>query len=276
MKFEIKEVYTLYSNREMPEQKGCMVLLELTEGASGCFTLQLDEDVTQLEEAAQVEAVKRHLYKELYAGKYQTEVVEEAKTVADQANSKLEEINAKLDDVVKAKVAEFNEQLSNKLTQALDDFKAKADEITKQVEAGKAKIDTLADDFTAFKKQITSKELTPEDKKEINAQYPEWVANQAYKRGDVVKYGDKLYQVTTEHTSAATSTPDRTATYYVEYHNPSTEKVEVIDEWKQPVDAKTSYMVGNKVKHNGFTWECLADYVKVEPAVTSPVWKKIG
>lgn len=276
MKFEIKEVYTLYSNREMPEQKGCMVLLELTEGASGCFTLQLDEDVTQLEEAAQMEAVKRHLYKELYAGKYQTEVVEEAKMVADQANSKLEEINAKLDDVVKAKVAEFNEQLSDKLTQALDDFKAKADEITKQVEAGKAKIDTLADDFTAFKKQITSKELTPEDKKEINAQYPEWVANQAYKRGDVVKYGDKLYQVTTEHTSAATSTPDRTATYYVEYHNPSTEKVEVIDEWKQPVDAKTSYMVGNKVKHNGFTWECLADYVKVEPAVTSPVWKKIG
>lgn len=276
MKFEIKKVYTLYSNREMPEQKGCMVLLELTEGASGCFTLQLDEDVTQLEEAAQMEAVKRHLYKELYAGKYQTEVVEEAKMVADQANSKLEEINAKLDDVVKAKVAEFNEQLSNKLTQALDDFKAKADEITKQVEAGKAKIDTLADDFTALKKQITSKELTPEDKKEINAQYPEWVANQAYKRGDVVKYGDKLYQVTTEHTSAATSTPDRTATYYVEYHNPSTGKVEVIDEWKQPVDAKTSYMVGNKVKHNGFTWECLADYVKVEPAVTSPVWKKIG
>lgn len=273
MELKIQKIYKLYSNAEMPDQKGCMVLVELIDGASGMVTLTLDEDITSYDEQNQIEAVKRYIYKSIYAGRYQTEQIEAAKAIADKSVKQVEEINQKLDKAVQEKVESFNKQLSEEMAQAIDGFKIKIDELKNNFES---KIGTLTSDIEGLKKQVTSKELSQQDKKDINAQYPQWVADQLYQRGSVVKYQDQLYQVTADHNSTKDTTPDKTATYYVIYHNPSTEKVEVIDEWKQPVDAKTSYMVGNKVKHNGFTWECLADYVKVEPAVTSPVWKKIG
>lgn len=92
--------------------------------------------------------------------------------------------------------------------------------------------------------------------------YPLWAAGVAYKVGDKVRYNDDLYKVVQAHTSQSDWTPDATPSLYVKIATPGT-----IPEWVQPTGAHDAYMTGDKVTHDGKTWESTCDSNVWEPGV---------
>lgn len=103
--------------------------------------------------------------------------------------------------------------------------------------------------------------------------YPEWRDNTDYKVGDRVRYDDILYKVVQEHKSESTWTPDVSPSLFA--------KVLIVDpnvipEWEQP-SSTNPYMKGDKVKHNGSTWESLIDNNVWEPSLSTPtLWKGVS
>ena len=105
--------------------------------------------------------------------------------------------------------------------------------------------------------------------------YPEWSGeNVDYEAGIRLRFGDKLYKVLQPHTSQKTWSPDVTPSLYALVFIPDPE---VIPDWIQP-DSTNPYMKGDKVKHNGKTWESLIDNNIWEPGVvgTETLWAEIN
>ncbi len=78
----------------------------------------------------------------------------------------------------------------------------------------------------------------------------------------------KLYKVLQAHTSALHWKPTEAVSLYVEVTPAG-----VIVNWKQPVGGHDAYQIGDKVKHNGKTWESTAANNVWEPGVYG--WKEI-
>jgi hypothetical protein len=73
---------------------------------------------------------------------------------------------------------------------------------------------------------------------------------------------DTLYKVLVGHTTALEWLPENTPTLFVVIHPPG-----VIPDWVQPTGAHDAYQIGNKVKHNGSTWESTVNANTWEPGV---------
>lgn len=103
--------------------------------------------------------------------------------------------------------------------------------------------------------------------------YPEWSAGQAYTAGFKVQYGGTLYKCLNAHTSQDDWTPDVSPSLFTKVLIPN---ASVILEWEQP-DSTNPYMVGDKVTHNGKTWESLVDNNVWEPGTpgTESLWKEV-
>ena len=100
--------------------------------------------------------------------------------------------------------------------------------------------------------------------------YPQWRAEgEEYKVGQRVQYNGTLYKVLTDHTSQETWTPTDAPSLFAKVLIPD---VDVIPEWEQP-DSTNPYMKGDKVTHNGKTWESEVDNNVWEPG--SYGWKEI-
>lgn len=93
---------------------------------------------------------------------------------------------------------------------------------------------------------------------EIPDIYPTWVTeNKSYNTGDIFSYGlnadgeTQLYSVLQPHTSQPEWTPEIATSLY--------KKVGFNDSgvpiWTQPLGATDAYQIGDKVEHNGKTWE---------------------
>ena len=93
---------------------------------------------------------------------------------------------------------------------------------------------------------------------EIASIYPAWTAeNKYYKTGEIFSYGVnadgeiQLYTVLQPHTSKPKWTPDTATSLY--------KKVGFNDSgvpiWTQPLGATDAYQIGDKVEHDGKTWE---------------------
>ena len=102
------------------------------------------------------------------------------------------------------------------------------------------------------------------------ALYPEWRADVNYIVGQRVLYNSVLYKVLQTHTSQADWTPDVSHSLFAQILIPDEN---VIPEWIQP-DSTNPYMKGNKVTHNGITYESLIDNNVWEPGVigTESLW----
>lgn len=103
--------------------------------------------------------------------------------------------------------------------------------------------------------------------------YPEWSAGQAYTAGFKVQYGGTLYKCLTAHTSQDDWTPDAAPSLFAKVLIPDEN---IIPEWEQP-DSTNPYMTGDKVTHNGKTWESLVDNNVWEPGIpgTESLWKEV-
>ena len=87
------------------------------------------------------------------------------------------------------------------------------------------------------------------------------------------QYEDKLYKVIQPHTIMETWNPKDAPSLYAVVLIPDEN---IISEWIQP-DSTNPYMIGDKVTHNGITYESLVDNNVWEPgaAGTETLWKVI-
>ena len=100
--------------------------------------------------------------------------------------------------------------------------------------------------------------------------YPAWKADTKYAKGTRLKDGEALYKVLQDHTSQTGWEPHNAPSLFAKVL-PGQEGT-AIGEWQQP-DSTNPYQKGDKVKHNGKTWESEIDNNVLEPGVYG--WKEI-
>lgn len=100
--------------------------------------------------------------------------------------------------------------------------------------------------------------------------YPEWKSDTSYDVDQRLRYGGVLYKVLQTHTSQEAWTPDVATSLFSQVLIPD---ADVIPEWVQP-DSTNPYMIGNRVTHNGKTWENTIDNNVWEPGVYG--WNEVN
>lgn len=90
-----------------------------------------------------------------------------------------------------------------------------------------------------------------------------WKSGIEYTAGKRINYNGIIYKCITAHTSQDDWTPDVSPSLWAKVLIPDPD---VIPEWEQP-DSTNPYMQGDKVTHNGKTWESLVDNNVWEPGV---------
>lgn len=102
-----------------------------------------------------------------------------------------------------------------------------------------------------------------------SALYPKWKVGTAYQKDERVLYNNILYKVLTDHTSQDDWTPDTAPSLFAKVLIPDKN---VIPEWEQP-ESTNPYSKGDKVTHNGKTWQSTIDSNVWEPGVYG--WEEI-
>jgi chitodextrinase len=116
--------------------------------------------------------------------------------------------------------------------------------------------------------------LTDEQALQVTTLYPLWDATKTYAVGDRVRYAGNLYRCLQPHTAQETWNPaDAPSLWAKVLTDPSGE----ILPWVQP-DSTNPYAKGDKVTHNGKTWESLVDNNVWEPGAvgTESLWKEVA
>ena len=101
-----------------------------------------------------------------------------------------------------------------------------------------------------------------------------WDAAGAYEVGNRVRYADVLYKCLTGHTAQESWTPDVSPSLWAKVLIPDPS---LIPEWEQP-SSTNPYAKGDRVTHNGKTWESLVDNNVWEPGAigTESLWKEVA
>lgn len=93
--------------------------------------------------------------------------------------------------------------------------------------------------------------------------FPDWSGDGIeYAAGDVLNYDGEVVEVIQAHTSQPDWTPDATPALFKRYREPGG-----VSEWVQPTGAHDAYNAGDRVTHNGKTWESAIDGNVWEPGV---------
>ena len=124
--------------------------------------------------------------------------------------------------------------------------------------------------------EINSESNTDEQALKVQVLYPDWaVLPNGYnlKAGERINYKDVLYKVLQTHQKQESWNPADAPSLFTKVLIPDKN---VIPEWKQP-DSTNGYMTGDKVIHNGATYESLVDNNVWEPGTvgTETVWKTV-
>ena len=112
--------------------------------------------------------------------------------------------------------------------------------------------------------------LDDEDALEAVQLFPSWTAQTSYLRDDKVRYENVLYKCLQPHTSQSDWMPPGAPGLWARVLIPD---VNVIPEWEQP-DSTNAYQIGDKVTHNGKTWENTIANNVWEPGVYG--WNEIN
>jgi len=124
---------------------------------------------------------------------------------------------------------------------------------------------------TSLIRKILQKKVEAENTGDELLQYIElfsaYRVDNAYKVDDLFTHNGQLYKVIQAHTSQFDWRPDELPALYTQIL-PAGQ----IGEWVQPLSTNP-YQIGDKVTHNGFTWESTAANNVWEPGVFG--WVKI-
>ena len=105
--------------------------------------------------------------------------------------------------------------------------------------------------------------LTDEEALEGALLFPLWDGTAAYKAGQRVRYAGILYRCLQDHTAQAGWDPVNAPSLWARV---LIEDPETVPEWVQP-DSTNPYSKGDRVTHNGKTWESIVDGNVWEPGV---------
>ena len=123
--------------------------------------------------------------------------------------------------------------------------------------------------------QIQAQSLPDEQAFTVKDIYPAWDGNGvSYPKGYYLTHNGKLYKTLQAHTSQADWAPDTAPSLFAEVL-PGQDGTE-IGEWVQP-GSTNPYMTGDRVTHNGKTWESLADNNVWEPGAqgSEALWQEV-
>ena len=103
--------------------------------------------------------------------------------------------------------------------------------------------------------------------------YPVWRPDIHVKVGDRLTYNGVLYRCLQDHDTQETWTPPDSPSLWSKVLIPNPD---VIPAWEQP-DSTTAYSKGDKVSHNGKTWESLVNNNVWEPGAvgTESLWREV-
>ena len=135
-----------------------------------------------------------------------------------------------------------------------------------------AKVQTKQEEIDAALKPVLDT-LTDDQAVEFVSLYPEWTVGVVYAANDRVRYNDTLYKCLTNHTSQSDWTPEAAPSLWAKV---LTSETGDILEWVQP-DSTNGYAKGDKVTHNGKTWESAVDNNVWEPGATGTesLWTEV-
>lgn len=106
--------------------------------------------------------------------------------------------------------------------------------------------------------------LNDEDALKVPMLFERWSGNGvSYTKDTRLYYNGVLYKVLQDHTSQASWSPSDAPSLFAKVLIPDPT---VIPEWEQP-ESTNPYMKGDKVKHNGKTWQSDIDNNVWEPGV---------
>lgn len=106
--------------------------------------------------------------------------------------------------------------------------------------------------------------LTDEKAAEVPELFPAWNGDGvSFITGNRVHYNGVLYKCLQSHEAQANWTPETAPSLWARV---LIEDPDTVSAWVQP-DSTNPYMIGDKVSHNGKTWECSVNYNVWEPGV---------
>lgn len=116
--------------------------------------------------------------------------------------------------------------------------------------------------------------LTDAQALKVPGLFADWDEAAEYSVGNRVRYGGTLYRCLTAHTAQSTWTPADAPSLWAKV---LTDPSGAILPWEQP-GSTNPYMKGDKVTHNGKTWESLVDNNVWEPGAvgTESLWKEVA
>lgn len=113
--------------------------------------------------------------------------------------------------------------------------------------------------------EMVAETLNDEQALETPELFPQWNGGYiSYATGQRVRHNGTLYKVLQDHISQFNWSPDQTPSLFAEVL-PGQDGTD-IGEWVQP-DSTNPYMRGDRVTHNGKTWESSIDNNVWEPGV---------
>ena len=125
--------------------------------------------------------------------------------------------------------------------------------------------------------EINAVENTDEQALKVPSLYPDW--EEDFKEGETIEKGIRLnykgtlYKVLTTHQKQAAWNPVDAPSLFTKVLIPDPGE---IPEWEQP-GPENGYSIGDKVSHNGKTWESLVDNNVWEPGAvgTEGQWREV-
>lgn len=106
--------------------------------------------------------------------------------------------------------------------------------------------------------------LTDEKAADVPELFPAWNGEGvSCVTGNRVRYNGVLYKCLQSHETQANWTPETAPSLWARV---LIEDPDTVSAWVQP-DSTNPYMIGDKVSHNGKTWECSVNYNVWEPGV---------
>lgn len=164
-----------------------------------------------------------------------------------------------------------NEEIEN-LNSEVDVIR---EEISSATENIRKEIESVHNEVTQLSKVVFAKDLTDEEKEELNSQYPEYEVGASYQAGDVISYDGELYEVVQPHTSQADWKPDSTLSLYTPYLKGEIADKEIVHEWRQPLGAHDAYQTGDKVLFEGEVYESVIDANTWSPEGYPSAWRLV-
>ena len=122
--------------------------------------------------------------------------------------------------------------------------------------------------------QISAAGNTDEQALKVPTLYPDWAdleEGSSLAAGERVNYQGALYKVLQAHQVQASWTPADAHSLFAKVLIPDPD---VIPEWEQP-ESTNPYSKGDRVTHNGKTWESLVDNNVWEPGVVGQ-WAEVA